>query len=662
MFALTKNGLQKSMISRGGVALTQQFARSTASSSYDTTEYQYMQMSKVPTLHFQASLPRLPIPKLEDTCRRYLNAQKPLLSDEQLRHTSSCVSKFLASEGQGLQKLLLKSNADNSHTSYISEPWFDMYLQDRKPLPINYNPFLVFVPESDPKYDNQLVKATNLVVSSLRFLRSLRDNILEPEVFHLKPEKSDTQLFRNVTKLIPSRFSWYGAYLFKAFPLDMSQYKNLFNTTRIPELGKDRIFHNPSGRHLVVMRRGHFYAFDVLDANDSIRSPKEIAACLKAILEDDRPSNRHPVGVLTSLERDQWARARTHLVETGNREILQKIDSAVFVMILDDETIGTEYNKLIKTYLHTDGTNRWFDKSFSLIVSKDGYGGINFEHSWGDGVAVLRFFQDVKADISKKPRFHPNEVDELSKESANVEKLQFSIDAKSENIIDQQKRDYQTWVNRLCVDFMINEEFGKNQCKKLGVSPDAVMQLAFQLAFYTLEGKSVPTYESCSTAAYKHGRTETIRPCTLETKAICVAMTQKQIELSKSELKKMIIECSKAHNVLTKEAVMGQGFDRHLFALRKISEKSGSVKPTIFQDPAYDALNYIILSTSTLSSPDVMVGGFGPVVSDGYGIGYMIQENRLGSVVTSYDGSRNANQYIQALVHAFKSIHDVLIT
>lgn len=65
----------------------------------------------------------------------------------------------------------------------------------------------------------------------------------------------------------------------------------------------------------------------------------------------------------------------------------------------------------------------------------------------------------------------------------------------------------------------------------------------------------------------------------------------------------------------------GQGFDRHLFVLRRISEKSGSTKPAIFQDSAYDALNHNILSTSTLSSLDIMFGGFGPVVLDGYGIG-----------------------------------------
>lgn len=183
----------------------------------------------------------------------------------------------------------------------------------------------------------------------------------------------------------------------------MSQYKNLFNTSRIPELEKDVIFHDSSAKHLVILRKGHFYAFDVLDANDSIRSPREIAACLKAILEDDRPPNKHPVGVLTTSERDQWAQARSHLVETGNREILKKIDSAIFVMILDDEVIDTEKNKLLRTYLHADGTNRWFDKSFSLIVSKDGYSGINFEHSWGDGVAVLRYFQVCVLD-----RYYPS--------------------------------------------------------------------------------------------------------------------------------------------------------------------------------------------------------------------------------------------------------------
>lgn len=83
----------------------------------------------------------------------------------------------------------------------------------------------------------------------------------------------------------------------------------------------------------------------------------------------------------------------------------------------------------------------------------------------------------------------------------------------------------------------------------------------------------------------------------------------------------MIKECSKKHGQLTKEAAMGQGFDRHLFVLKHLTQKHGMEIPNLYADPAYAAMNYNIISTSTLSSPAVQAGGFGPVVKDGYGIG-----------------------------------------
>lgn len=64
----------------------------------------------------------------------------------------------------------------------------------------------------------------------------------------------------------------------------------------------------------------------------------------------------------------------------------------------------------------------------------------------------------------------------------------------------------------------------------------------------------------------------------------------------------------------------GQGFDRHLFALRKIAERNSRDLPSIYTNPSYELINRNILSTSTLSSDQVYVGAFGPVVPDGYGI------------------------------------------
>lgn len=121
-------------------------------------------------MHFQASLPRLPIPELEKTKERYIAAQTPLLGadSEAFKTTAKHVEDFCSGVGQSLQKELQATDKANKHTSYISEPWFDMYLKDRVPLPINYNPFLVLVNDTKPGYNNQLIRATNMMISSLR--------------------------------------------------------------------------------------------------------------------------------------------------------------------------------------------------------------------------------------------------------------------------------------------------------------------------------------------------------------------------------------------------------------------------------------------------------------------------------------------------------------
>lgn len=68
----------------------------------------------------------------------------------------------------------------------------------------------------------------------------------------------------------------------------------------------------------------------------------------------------------------------------------------------------------------------------------------------------------------------------------------------------------------------------------------------------------------------------------------------------------------------------GRGWDRHLFAMKYYAAVEGKL-PTLFQDPAYAHINHIILSTSTLSSPSVVIGGFGAVTQNGYGVGEYTQ-------------------------------------
>ncbi|KAM6218160.1 carnitine O-palmitoyltransferase 2, mitochondrial [Rhynchocyon petersi] len=619
---------------------------------------QYLQHSIVPTMHYQDSLPRLPIPKLEDTIRRYLNAQKPLLDDSQFRTTEQLCKNFENGSGKELHEQLVAQDKKNKHTSYISGPWFDMYLAARESIVLNFNPFMTFNPDPKAEYNDQLTRATNMTVSAIRFLKTLRAGLLEPEVFHLNPAKSDTDTFKRLIRFVPPSLSWYGAYLVNAYPLDMSQYFRLFNSTRLPRPGRDELFTDDKARHLLVLRKGHFYVFDVLDKDGNVVSASEIKAHLKYILSDSSPAPELSVTYLPSENRDVWAELRQKLVSDGNAETLSKVDSAAFCLCLDDFPIK-DLVHMSHSMLHGDGTNRWFDKSFNLIITEDGTAAVHFEHSWGDGVAVLRFFNEVFKDSTQTPAISPQSPPAATDSSVAVQKLNFRLTDAIKTGITAAKKKFEDTMKTLTIDYIQFHRGGKEFLKQQKLSPDAVAQLAFQMAFLRQYGQTVATYESCSTAAFKHGRTETVRPASVYTKRCSEAFVREPSRHSAGDLRQLMAECSKYHGQLTKEAAMGQGFDRHLFALRCLAAAKGSPLPELYLDPAYGKINHNILSTSTLSSFSVNVGGFAPVVPDGFGIAYAVHDNWIGCNVSSYT-NRNAREFLNCVEKALHDMFDAL--
>lgn len=74
----------------------------------------------------QDSLPKLPIPELENTCRKYLDALAPLQTPREHEETKAAVQEFLKSDGPMLQEKL-KAYA-SSKTSYIEQ--FCMFFEE----------------------------------------------------------------------------------------------------------------------------------------------------------------------------------------------------------------------------------------------------------------------------------------------------------------------------------------------------------------------------------------------------------------------------------------------------------------------------------------------------------------------------------------------------
>ena len=195
-------------------------------------------------------------------------------------------------------------------------------------------------------------------------------------------------------------------------PLCMSQYRRVFCSSRVPQAQRDKILCYNSAQltedertsktteyvlgarpnHCIVMMRNRMYKLQVLtDDGSAVRSLVDIQASLQYIMElavapDAMPGP--PVGVFTTGHRDAWHEAYQQLLDRGNGETLTWIQSAIIVLCLD--TVApmnpSDASRLI---LHGSGTNRWFDKH-NLIVLQDGWAGMNFEHSVGDGATTLR--------------------------------------------------------------------------------------------------------------------------------------------------------------------------------------------------------------------------------------------------------------------------------
>jgi carnitine O-palmitoyltransferase 2 len=67
---------------------------------------------------------------------------------------------------------------------------------------------------------------------------------------------------------------------------------------------------------------------------------------------------------------------------------------------------------------------------------------------------------------------------------------EFKVDDKAKVYISQGKKNYETFCKSLNISYIEVLNYGRKDCKKFKVSPDSIMQLAFQVremsAFYEI--------------------------------------------------------------------------------------------------------------------------------------------------------------------------------
>lgn len=369
-------------------------------------------------------------------------------------------------------------------------------------------------------------------------------------------------------------------------------------------------------------------------------------------LEDILARSTEPapgVGVLSSNNRDIWARDFLHLSSTpANAALLQTIHSAAFVLCLDparpdglvDFSRHLWHGALGDTGVALE--NRWVDKPVNLVVFDDGKAGIMGEHSVMDGTPTVTLC-DVALDLLADPAFdHGAAPSSSSASAAQPEQLKWAVDDTTRRAISEASAALRTLVTAHAMGAH-QTAYGKRAIKAFGVSPDSWAQMIVQLAFARLGEKTgVPraggTYEAATTRRFLKGRTEAIRVVSTESDAWVASMLD--TSASDEARRALFAKAGAKHVERAKAAGKAQGVDRHLLGLKKVL-REGEALPEVFGDALVGRSSYWVLSTSAVFSKHFGPYGWGEVgwlsfaysdesnasllqvVPDGFGVAYM---------------------------------------
>jgi len=589
---------------------------------------------------------------------------RALLTDDEMEAFREKVKDFLATDGPVLQKLLIeyeeKGVEESGLGSYVEEFWNDSYLAPDSSVVMNLNPFFVLEDGPDTNKQGQTKRAASLAFSAIKIASALRKEELVPDTM-------------------------------RGTPLCMDQFRALFGACRVPDQENDTIAVDTESNHVLVIENNQMYFFQALWPDGTVCvNEADIVEILIAIKADagQTPasvSSNSALGVLTTLPRKEWAAVRTSIVghSESNATSLDIVDRALFVLVIDDVTpedmASCAANMLHGTYKLKSGdndlvdqqvgslTNRWYDK-LQLIVCADGRAGVNFEHSSIDGHTALRLVSDIFSDNiisfakeitktiyggTKFPPLINAEVRPASlKDPDLVQPRKLSFDL-PKHVLDQiyfaetSLSDQISASETFVLEF---KGFGKALIVHNKMSPDSLVQIAMQLAHFRLYGKIVSQYEPVLTKAFYHGRTEAMRTATAEAAAFCKLWLQPDAT-EDSKLQALRV-ATQVHSAGIKRAATGKGIERHLFALQKIGHKNGLPTPEFFNSKGISKLNHTILSTSNCGNQSLRLFGFGPVVADGLGIGYIIRDSGLQFSISSKQRQteRFANTLKQTLI------------
>jgi hypothetical protein len=272
------------------------------------------------------------------------------------------------------------------------------------------------------------------------------------------------------------------------------------------------------------------------------------------------------------------------------------------------------------------------------------------EHGCGDGLSWVRALSEVYNDVHALPSpFSKLDTKQVCEPIAPARELDFIVNSPQSQKHMQKAADFaKAQTDDLDLDQQEFSEYGAEAFKRWKVAPDATMQMAFQLAYSRVKplADTPAVYEACAMKHFFHGRTETIRSCTSESKNLVQVFNDKHA--SAESKRAALVQATMKHSDVSKGARSASGpnigVDRHLTGLRTAAADLGLDVPEVFADPNFSKGNTWNISTSNVTTNFIEAFAFGAVVNSGFGIGYMTTSKYLPLTVSSWKSGQKSEK------------------
>ncbi|XP_017108657.3 uncharacterized protein [Drosophila bipectinata] len=576
-----------------------------------------------------------PVASLSKTLKGYLASIKPLLTAKEYEKEVEVTKEFEENEGADLQGLLKDAAKDTCN--WLTPRWTTAaYLRYQAPVTVFSSPGMSF-PIQKFKSEAEFLTFTAKVIHGVVEFKKIVDANKIP------------------TTKLGSQY------------LDNSQFGKIFGTVRTPGRFCDKIEQHRDSKYVVVVHKNNYYKLPVYTADGKTLHVHILRDQLEGIINCP-VAKGEPFGLLTHDNRGNWAEGYSCLCAPPENDYSVKtIEESLFVVCLDEFVAipkGRMHVVQAHQLLHGGGmqknsANRWMDKTLQLIVNPNGMAGFCYEHSAADCQPLASLMDFINQKLPE-PNYGCESCD--IDEPITVNCLAFQPLDDCVNLwLCEAKRNIQKIVNKLQLEIFHFDCHGKDFISSQGLCVDSYIQMALQLAYYSMHATLPAQYESAHLRIFAEGRTETIRSTCAESKAFVQLMTSP--DATHKQRMGALRNALDAHQKLTLAAINGKGIDRHLFGLQQMAMENELPLPEFFHSKGFVRSVTFELFTSNVATENDSFMVFGPLVAQGYGCSYNPQEGKIVFSISAWKSNPNvdARRFGHAIKMSLESMREVII-